>query len=136
MMDGIKENLSNGKRHGLSQTFYDGRLSCFTEMLDDTGENWDYYEFHRTGGLSFRMPMRNKKRNGVCKCWNEEGVLIQQDEWKDDKLDGLATKWYPNGQKKTEVTFKNHEMNGVLTEWNKQGDMISKELYTMGNKGS
>lgn len=124
----------NGKRHGLHQTMYNGRLSSFAEMIDDTGENWDYYEFYETGGLKFRMPMRNKKRNGVCKCWNEVGVLINQDEWKDDYLNGFSISWYSNGQKKKEVTYKNHEMNGVLTEWNEQGSVISKETYTMGHK--
>jgi antitoxin component YwqK of YwqJK toxin-antitoxin module len=125
--------LWNGKRHGLHQSFSEGRLYQFAEMIDNTGENWDYYEFHSTGGLSFRMPMRNGKRNGICKCWNEDGVLILQDEWKDDNRTGLVTAWYSNGQKKYEAMYKDDEMDGECTKWNEKGDIISKTMYKMGN---
>ena len=122
----------NGKRHGLHQTFFEGRLSSFAEMLDDTGDNWDYYEFYKIGGLKFRMPMRNRKRNGVCLCWYEDGVLNLRDEWKDDNLNGLRTEWYPNGQKKQEATFVNDEIEGFYTRWNEQGDIVYRKFHVKG----
>lgn len=125
----------NGVRHGLQQTFVDGgRLSQMTEMLDDTGENWDYHEFHNTGGLSFRMPIRNRKRHGVCLCWSEEGVLIRKQEWNDDELHGIHTDWYPNGQKKTEITYIRGEFHGIHTEWYPNGQKKKECAYLHGDR--
>ena len=126
----------NGKRHGLHQTYSSktGLLSQMVEILDHTGDNWDYYEFYETGGLKFRMPMRNRKRNGVCLCWYEDGVLLMRDEWKDDNLNGLRTEWHPNGQKKQEATFVDDKIEGIYTRWNEQGEVVYSKFHIRGEE--
>ena len=52
--------------------------------------------------------------------------------WKEDKEEGLATKWYKNGQKKAERTYKNGKKDGLYTLWYENGQKAGEGNYKDG----
>jgi len=121
----------NGVRCGISYGISPdtGRPYHYAVSLDNTGDNWDYWELHRSGRVSFCMPMRNRMRNGVSTCWNEDGVLILSSTWKNDMLDGPYVKWHPNGQTKSKKLYRNGALEGPWFEWDDTGTLVSSGVH-------
>ena len=57
---------------------------------------------------------------------SEEGT------YKNGKLDGLLTKWYPNGQKSSEERYKDGKKDGLWIQWLSTGQKAIEEPYKDG----
>ena len=54
--------------------------------------------------------------------------------FKNDKKDGLWTRWYENGQKEREGTYKDGKQDGLHTEWHESGQKCLEGTWEHGKK--
>jgi len=45
---------------------------------------------------------------------------------------GKSARWYENGQIKSEAHYINDVKDGTFKKWDKQGNLISRQVYDMG----
>ena len=113
-----------GKKHGLCHTFNStGRLVLLIEYLDATEENWNEMKFSPAGTLVQRMPFRKAMRCGTSHEWNDQGILLRTQEWKENMLNGLSIEWYPTGEKKRETLW------AAGVSWDETGDRVAQEPF-------
>lgn len=63
----------------------------------------------------------------------DEGALVEQGDYLDNKKIGIWTKYYPNGNKKHELTFTNNLPNGYAKFYYKDG-LLQEEGMWKDNK--
>lgn len=63
----------------------------------------------------------------------EEGALVEEGDYLDNKKIGIWTKYYPNGNKKHELTFTNNRPNGYAKFYYKDG-LLQEEGMWKDNK--
>jgi len=63
----------------------------------------------------------------------EEGALVEEGDYLDNKKIGIWTKYYPNGNKKHELTFTNNQPNGYAKFYYKDG-LLQEEGMWKDNK--
>ena len=51
-----------------------------------------------------------------------------------DKLHGLETKWYENGQKLYEMEYKDDKRHGLATYWTADGKVKTQIMWKDGEK--
>mgnify|MGYP001604218797 CR=1 FL=1 len=59
-------------------------------------------------------------------------VKAEEGTYKNKKLDGLYSKWFPNGQKWQEATYKDGNLNGLETTWYENGQKGGEQAYKDG----
>jgi len=69
---------------------------------------------------------------GKCMCHTVDGREIFLIPFDLAFYDGKLTRWYENGQKKSEQNFKDGELDGKVTYWNKDGAINREEYYENG----
>jgi antitoxin component YwqK of YwqJK toxin-antitoxin module len=104
-----EEEFSNGKKHGLSQTFYpSGEVLEESEWKNGVQEG-NYQVFFKTGKPFMQCKFSNGKRNGLCLSWFQNGRVemqahyqnnLRHGEWKfyNDQGEHLYTLIYEEGQ--------------------------------------
>ena len=83
----------------------------------------------RKVGLDTLEVMKSETKNEYF----ENGQLKSEKNYKDNKLDGQATKWFENGQIMVLVNFKEGNLHGQSTEWYENGQIKFKGIYKDGN---
>ncbi len=59
----------------------------------------------------------------------EEGQLVEEGEYVNNKKNGVWTKYYPNGKKKQELTFVNNIANGYAKIYYKSGQVQEEGMW-------
>jgi antitoxin component YwqK of YwqJK toxin-antitoxin module len=59
----------------------------------------------------------------------EEGQLVEEGEYVNNKKNGIWTKYYPNGQKKQELTFANNVANGYARIYYRSGQLQEEGMW-------
>jgi antitoxin component YwqK of YwqJK toxin-antitoxin module len=62
--------------------------------------------------------------------WYENGQKRSEVPYKNGKVDGLITWWYKNGQKNFEGTYRNGLKEGLNTSWKENGEKSFESNYT------
>ncbi len=70
--------------------------------------------------------VKNFKKQGTWKYWNEAGNLEKLVTYKDDQKNGLYTEYYNDGTKSSEGNYVNDDKNGTWITWYANGKMASK----------
>jgi len=100
-------------------------------FLTGTSEGKEVSYLQERGGISYEVnseiPFTGKL---VEKYWS--GQKQSEANFKNGKLEGLATLWYQNGQKKIEYNYKNGKFQGLLTEWHENGQKKDEGNYRNG----
>ncbi|MCF8256791.1 MAG: toxin-antitoxin system YwqK family antitoxin [Flavobacteriales bacterium] len=79
----------------------------------------------------------NEMRHGWWKIFNrdgkfkgyEEGQLVEEGEYINNKKNGIWTKYYPNGKKKHELTFTNNVANGYAKIYYRDGQLQEEGMW-------
>ena len=69
---------------------------------------------------------KDGKRDGLCKSWYKNGQLKDDGNYKDGKREGLWKSYYENGQLKDEGNFKDGELISQKC-WDEKGKEIECE---------
>ena len=81
----------------------------------------------------YYAPNEQTPYTGWAKGMYDNGQVRQLGQFKDGKQDGLATRWYENGQKMGEViSYKDGKVTGLLTLWHENGQKKSDINYKDG----
>ena len=60
---------------------------------------------------------------------------MEENTYKDGKVDGLRTEWYENGQKKSEGNYKDGwNRDGLWTWWDENGQKIMERMNKDGKE--
>ncbi len=96
-----------------------------------------YYKrqfYFENGQLSSEGFYKNGSQDGQFKRWTESGVLIEEWEMLDGKVNGFVQCWYPNGIKKREAMIEKDIENGIWKDWNESGELDVEGNYKNGKK--
>ena len=73
-------------------------------------------------------------KNGLHTKYYDDGQKKSEANFKDDKLDGKYTEWYENGQIKLESNWKEEKLFGKMTYWHENGQKESEGNWKDGKK--
>jgi antitoxin component YwqK of YwqJK toxin-antitoxin module len=103
-----EEEFSNGKKHGLSRTFYPtGEVLEESEWKNGVQEG-NYRVFFKTGKPYMQCKFSNGKRNGLC------------------------LSYFQNGRVEMEAHYQNNLRHGEWEFYNEQGEHLYKLIYEKG----
>jgi len=115
---------------GLMKTSYHTTSSSQPRMVTLHDKNLsDRIGFHTWDEDGTR---RVKTDQTVMKQWYKNGQPQFEMPLKDGKLHGKSARWYENGQIKSEAHYINDVKDGTFKKWDKQGNLISRQVYDMG----
>ncbi len=91
-------------------------------------------------------PVKDDKNHIIFKDYYEDGQLMWEKSYGNEKLDGIAEECCPDGNLNYEGRFKNNELTGIINEYyisgalmrewdyrdQKQGIVVVKEYYENG----
>lgn len=63
-----------------------------------------------------------------------DGLIKSRQQYKFNKLDGVSTWFYPNGNKELEINCKNEKPEGLYIRWYQNGNKEIQETYQEGKK--
>lgn len=75
--------------------------------------------------------MKNGKRHGLMRQWNDQGELIYEGYFYEGLQEGIHREFH-NGIVLTEKNYKNGLLSGRSKEWYFNGRIHSKERYVQG----
>lgn len=77
---------------------------------------------------------KDGKQNGNFKLYTEEGVLVDNTNFKDGERDGVTEQYYnDNGNLRLKTNFKNGVIEGEYIVYYPNGKILSKATYKKGN---
>jgi antitoxin component YwqK of YwqJK toxin-antitoxin module len=90
-------------------------------------------------GDSTNVRDANNQKQGWWKVYNEDGKykgyengqLVEEGEYVDNRKTGVWTKYYPNGNKKHELTFANNIANGYAKIYYRNGQLQEEGIWKM-----
>ena len=142
-----KNNLEIGKKINYDESGFKISEKSFEIIKSDTSEISVKSGVERRWQKGIMVYETNHvlgKENGVRKSYNNNGMLLSVQTFKDDLLDGESIEYYENGQIKTirnycskyaNATYdKKHLSVGFAKYFNEDGSMASKIYYdSLGN---
>lgn len=88
--------------------------------------------YFENGVTKFSGNFRKNKIFGEGKCWDSDGKLISNTNYKYGIEHGVAHFWYSNGQMSQELTFLDGKENGECKSWYESGELASIGSYSKG----
>lgn len=90
-------------------------------------------------GDSINVKDANNQKQGWWKVYNvngkykgyEDGQLVEEGEYLNNRKTGVWTKYYPNGNKKHELTFANNIANGYAKIYYRNGQLQEEGIWKM-----
>jgi len=120
--------IRNGKPDGYWKTYYvtgiiksEGLRTNF--QLDST---WVFY--NQFGEIKEKINYKYGKRNGYTFIYNTDAsqpVVISKELYVNDKKEGKAYYYYPNGNLKEEISYVNGKKQGRGREYDEKGNVIT-----------
>lgn len=86
-------------------------------------------EYYKDGVLEWDIPMVKGKRQGPARCFWPDGQLKISRMYKDDKIEGLETMYYPDGKPWHFTEYRNGKKNGLHRSFHRNGQMEIEESY-------
>jgi antitoxin component YwqK of YwqJK toxin-antitoxin module len=71
--------------------------------------------------------------DGLCRVWDEKGVLLAEISYKQGVLEGLCRYYYETGVLKKELPYVNHLLDGEGTEYYPSGSLRAKIRFRKDN---
>ncbi len=88
-----------------------------------TGKFLKKYE---SGKKEVELNFKDGKVNGLATIWHENGQKKYEGNYQNNKAYGLWTFWYKNGQKEDEGNYKDDKQHGLVTFWHENGQERAK----------
>lgn len=137
-LDGQKireENYKDDKFDGLFAEWSDGQLKIEKNYKDGKKDGVFIFIDGSASAIDdskYEENYKNDKLNGLSTIWWGNGQKKSEQNFKDGQADGLFTMWYKSGQKESEKHFKDGTENGLSTMWGENGQKIYEENYKDG----
>jgi major membrane immunogen (membrane-anchored lipoprotein) len=94
-------------------------------------------EYYPDGTIKSKIEVKNGKRNGLTRNFDEKGRLLSTAELVDDKYEGLLITYNPaNGKITAKSHYKDDKQNGTVTTYYDQGQLYREMTYVNGRVDS
>jgi len=90
------------------------------------------YDYNLSGVLVMEQCFKDDKLDGMLKSYYESGNLNIIASYKNGKLDGIFRIYDESGALKKEIMYKNHQRHGTSKEYDSTGVLLSEEYYENG----
>ena len=88
--------------------------------------------FFENGQKRYEENYKNGKKHGFATKWYENGQKMSEENYKDGKEDGLSSFWYKNGQKNAEGNYKDGKLMSAEV-WKPNGEKCPVTNVKDGN---
>lgn len=129
--DGIVKILkfSKNTQHGIQKYFYpNGRLGKAYHLKYGIIEG-PYNIYSPDGILLERENYKDEKLNGIQKYYNESGILIEELNYKNGLQHGIQKYYNSDGSLFSELNYKNGYMDGIQKYYDSNGKLKSTKTY-------
>lgn len=125
----------DGKRIGeLKEYFRNGTLSIKQRYKNDTLTDTSFF-YHENGNLKYIQILKDFKKEGTWKKFNEQGKVYEEINFKDDELDGPSiTYTYRTGRVLKKLNYKEGEMEGKQEYFYNNGKPKMTTVYHNGTQ--
>lgn len=120
LMDGnqkdtlLIEQYLNGLEHGEWKKYYLGHRLKEQRFFEQGKKVGNYFTWWENGHLQFHYQLLNDEYEGVCKEWNEQGMLTKEMHFVKGHESGSQKWWYDNGKIKANYTIIEGRRFGLL----------------------
>lgn len=122
-------SYKNGELHGLNVSYYKNNIKEIGHWKDGK-QNGLFQLYTEEGILVDDANFKEGERDGLTEqFYNDTGKLRVSANYKNGVLDGEFKAYYPNGNLQGEVTYKNGEMNGEYREYNENKNIRLSGSY-------
>lgn len=108
----------------------EGVLFKSNETNPFTGVAFDIFS---NGQKKLEYMIKNGRKNGSYKQWDESGNLLESGSYVNGTKDGQWT-LYRDNKKKHEINYVNGIEDGRFISWNENGDVIEEGYFKNGEK--
>ena len=125
----LESNYENGEKEGIYKGYYEnGKLK--SERYYKNGKRTLLKEYDINGKLKFENYYKNgKPKDFLCKKYNENGMLEEEYNNKDYKIDGIYKVYYEDGNLAAEHNFEADKRNGLSKKYYKNGKLEFENYY-------
>lgn len=122
-------SYKNGELHGLNVSYYKNNIKEIGHWKDGK-QNGLFQLYTEEGILVDDANFKEGERDGLTEqFYSDTGKLRVSGNYKNGVLDGKFKAYYPNGNLQGEVTYKNGEMNGEYREYNENKNIRLSGSY-------
>ncbi|TXT32113.1 MAG: hypothetical protein FD136_1375, partial [Chitinophagaceae bacterium] len=104
----------NGLEHGEWKKYYAGHHLKEQRFFEHGKKVGNYFTWWENGHLQFHYQLLNDEYEGVCKEWNEQGMLTKEMHFVKGHESGSQKWWYDNGKIKANYTIIEGRRFGLL----------------------
>ena len=125
----------DGKRIGELKEYYrNGTLSIKQRYKNDTLTDTSFF-YHENGNLKYIQILKDFKKEGTWKKFNEQGKVYEEINFKDDELNGPSTTYtYRTGRVLKKLNYKEGEMEGKQEYFYNNGKPKMTTVYHNGTQ--
>ena len=122
-------SYKNGELDGLNVSYYKNNIKEIGHWKEGK-QNGLFQMYTEEGILVDNANFKEGERDGLTKqFYSDTGKLRVSGNYKNGVLDGEFKAYYPNGNLQGEVTYKNGEMNGEFREYNENKNIRLSGSY-------
>ena len=90
--------------------------------------------FYSNGNIEFSVETYNGKKHGKATYWDDLGNLINEVDYKMDKIDGLWISYYISGNVKYRSNYLENKRHGLMIEYYPDGKQKKITTYESDNE--
>ncbi|HEX2970345.1 MAG TPA: hypothetical protein VHO46_14700 [Bacteroidales bacterium] len=131
MYDGT---FRDGHPVGEFKRYYETGVLKSIQVFSDNGRQTDATLYFPSGRIASKGRYIDQKKEGNWQFFPDqnESYLMYEQNFKDDKRDGLSLSFYPDSAIGDRTMYKNDEKNGDREQFYNSGAKYTKSLYSAG----
>jgi len=130
----LKSIYSEQGKRRLTEFYYDERKSQVKAkgLFIDKKKEGDWLIYNESGILVSEEQYKNDTANGVWKLYNYSGSLVKETPYVMGHIHGLQKEYFENGNLKRGISFKMDTVNGSTEIYFPDGKIRIEGFYNMG----
>lgn len=96
--------------------------------------NREYTHCYPSGAKQFQGRMMWNRAEGEWRYWNEDGTLIAVINFRNNRKDGAANFYYPNGKQSSEEYYSKGLLHGPVRLFSEEGAVTLEGTYEYGRQ--
>lgn len=114
--------------------YYDNNIKMSELIYSQDGNSADAITYHTNGFIASSGKYIAQQKTGIWKFYsfNNEGLLINEEEYNNNFRNGVSVKYYPDGTPAEKIHYKNDIREGEWTQYHENGKIFIRSTYTNG----
>lgn len=129
---GLQLDAQTGKKKGKVTTYYEkGKKESSGKVKNYKKQGtWKYWD--EQGNLVKTIQFTNDQKNGLYTEYFKDGKISTQGNYQADLKTGTWTSYYQGGKKSSELNYANNQFNGLEQWWYEDGNLREQSTYENG----